>query len=101
MARAHLEQLLQERDQVWPFVHVFESREAFLNLLCVLLVLWVILNGCIQCNFMKEFDSIELCAIVTAIRCAPCSRSFAAIESGPFRELCTPPLDLAPSFDAG
>ena len=36
---AHLQQLLQERDEVRPLLHVIERSEALLDLLCVLLVL--------------------------------------------------------------
>ena len=35
----HFEQLLQERDEVRPLLHVIERSETLLDLLCVLLVL--------------------------------------------------------------
>ena len=45
---AHLQQLLQERDEVRPFVNVVKRTQALLHLLCVLLVLRIrrIARGC-------------------------------------------------------
>ena len=55
----HLEQHLQERDEVRPFVHVIKRVEALLDLLGVFLVLWVVHvrrrgRGYTQCTSLSE-----------------------------------------------
>ena len=48
----YFQQLLQERDEVCPFLYIIEGVEAFVHLLRVLLELWIgcVSRGCRRCR---------------------------------------------------
>ena len=48
----YFQQLLQERDEVCPFLHIIEGVEAFVHLLRVLLELWI---GCVGWWNMRSY----------------------------------------------
>ena len=48
----YLEQYLQERDEVCPFLHIIEGVEAFVHLLRVFLELWI---GCVGWWNMRSY----------------------------------------------